>query len=84
MLYSCDFNPDGTCIATSSHDKKVRIYDIRTKKIVQIYDAHADSVLSVDFHPSGGFLLSTGADSKAKIWDLRMGKLAYTLLGHNG
>lgn len=57
---------------------------MRSKRVIQHYDAHADSVLSVKFHPSGHFLMSTGADGKVKVWDLRVGKLAYTLYGHNG
>jgi len=83
-VYKVQFSPDSTILASGSHDKKIKLYDVRSKRAIQHYDSHADSVLALDFHPSGQFLLSGGADSKVKVWDLRVGKLAYTLYGHNG
>lgn len=84
MVYKVQFSPDSTIVGSCSHDKKIKLFDVRSKRVIQHYDAHADSVLDIKFHPSGQFLMSAGADSKVKVWDLRLGKLAYTLYGHNG
>jgi len=78
------FHPDGTCIASGSDDKKIKIWDIRSKRLIQHYDAHAAPVSSISFHPSGNYLLSTGHDGLVKIWDLKLGQIIYTLHGHEG
>jgi|JI6StandDraft_1071083.scaffolds.fasta_scaffold14489_5 WD40 repeat protein len=66
-------------MASCSHDRRIKIYDLRTQKIIQNYEAHKGPVTSVDFHPYSANLLSTGDDGKTKIWDLRRGCLSYTL-----
>lgn len=73
----------GNCLASCSHDKKIKIYDLRTQKVIQTYDAHRGPVTSVDFHPYAASLLSTSEDGKTKIWDLRRGCLSYTLDTHS-
>ena len=78
------FHPDGTCIASGSSDRSIKIWDIRSQRLLQHYDAHQDGVNSVAFHPNGRFLLSASNDSTIKIWDLRQGHILYTLYGHEG
>jgi len=34
------FNSDGNCLASCSVDKKIKLYDLRSKKLIQSYDAH--------------------------------------------
>lgn len=36
----CNFSSDGTCMASCSADKKIKIYDLRCKRLIQSYDAH--------------------------------------------
>lgn len=78
------FHPDGTCIASGGADKVIKIFDIRSQKPIQHYDAASDVVKEVAFHPNGRFLLSAAADSTVKIWDLRQGHILYSLYGHEG
>jgi WD40 repeat protein len=83
-INSVKFHPDGTCIASGSSDNSIKIWDIRSLRLLQHYDAHQDSVSQVAFHPNGRFLLSASQDSTRKIWDLRQGHILYTLYGHEG
>jgi centriolar protein POC1 len=78
------FHPDGTCIASGSMDKSIKIWDIRSQRLIQHYDAHSSQVNEIDFHPNGRYLLSSSNDSTLKIWDLRQGHILYTLYGHEG
>lgn len=87
------FHPDGTCVASGSHDKKIKvsspsltpqIWDVRSKRLIQHYDAHTDSVNSIAFHPNGRYLVSASNDATLKLWDLRQGQNMYTLYGHEG
>lgn len=88
MLQSCvncvKFHPDGTCIASCSADRTVKLWDLRTNQLLQHYDAHDDIVNQIAFHPSGNFLSSVSNDGTLKIYDLCEGHLLYTVTGHTG
>jgi len=84
MVSDVKFHPDGTCIASCGSDRKIKIFDNRSHRLLQHYDAHDDLINSVAFHPHGTYLLSTSNDGNLKIWDLRKGHILYTLMGHTG
>jgi len=67
MVTSVAFHPDGTCIAAGSTDHTVKVWDIRTNRLLQHYQLHDDAVNSISFHPSGNFLLTASADSTLKV-----------------
>ena len=69
---------------SGSQDKKIKIWDVRSKRLIQHYDAHADTVNQIAVHPSGFYMLSASNDAKVKVWDLRQGRLIYTLYAHDG
>ena len=69
-------------MASGSVDRKIKVWDIRSKRLIQHYDAHPSSVTGISFHPSGNYLLSSSNDSTLKVWDLKMGQILYTLYGH--
>ena len=84
MVSDVKFHPDGTCLASCGSDKKIKVFDVRSHRLLQHYDAHTDLINSIAFHPSGQYLLSTSNDGNLKIWDLRKGHILYTLIGHEG
>ena len=69
-------------MASGSEDKTIKIWDIRSQRLIQHYDAHSDHVNEIDFHPNGRYLLSSSNDSTLKVWDLRQGHILFTLYGH--
>jgi len=79
---SVAFHPSGTFIAAGSTDSTVKIWDIRTNKLIQHYTSHTQAINSVSFHPCGNYLLTASNDSTLKIFDLLEGKIFYTLHGH--
>ena len=83
-INSVKFHPDGTCLASGGQDKTIKIWDIRSQRLIQKYDAHSAPCNEIDFHPNGRYLLSSSNDSTLKIWDLRQGHILYTLYGHEG
>lgn len=84
MVNDVKFHPDSTCLASCGTDKKIKIFDCRSQRLLQHYDAHDDAVNSLAFNSAGTHLISTSTDSSVKIWDLRRGCILYTLYGHEG
>lgn len=41
---SVRFHPDGTCVASASSDRSIKIFDLRSNRLLQHYDAHQESV----------------------------------------
>jgi WD40 repeat protein len=61
----------------------VKIWDIRTNKMLQHYQVHGGAVNSVKFHPSGHFLMTASDDSTLKVLDLREGCVVPLLLSRS-
>ena len=58
--------------ASVSDDKKLKIWDMRSKSAMQTIDAHVDSIMSVDYSPFDANLMITGsADKSVAVWDTR-------------
>jgi glucose repression regulatory protein TUP1 len=55
----------------------VRIWDIRTGKLLERFEGHRDSVYSVAFSPDGRSIVSGSLDKTIKVWDLSSQTLNY-------
>ena len=65
------FNPQGSLVATGSHDESVRLWDVRSGRTVAVVNAHQEPVVSVQFHPTDGSLFVTaGYDGLVRVWDV--------------
>src|SRR5262249_36527934 len=73
-------SPGGTLLATASHDKTVRLWEIATGKLTQTL-AGQDALLAVSFSPDGKLIAAGGADKKIVVWDASSGQLLHTLAG---
>jgi WD40 repeat protein/tRNA A-37 threonylcarbamoyl transferase component Bud32 len=56
----------------SSH---ITLYDLRERKILRTFDAHADGVYSLQFSHDGKTLVSGGKDGAVNFWDSNSGAL---------
>jgi WD40 repeat protein len=69
----CAFSPDGTLIATASHDRTVRLWDTATGRPAKILTGHAGAVSACDFSPDGALLATASHDRTARVWDVATG-----------
>jgi WD40 repeat protein len=76
------FSPDGTCLASGSQDKTVRLWDIATGQELHRLESHTGSVRAVTFSPDGTSLASAGSDGTVNLWEVASGRELRTFKGH--
>jgi len=73
---------DGKKIASGSRDFTVKIWDMKSGKLLHTLNGHTNWVTSVDFSPSGNEILSASWDQSIKIWNANIGAEITELKGH--
>ena len=53
-----DFHPMGRVIASTSHDKTWRLWDIETKKELMLQEGHSNQVYPLSFQDDGALLVN--------------------------
>ena len=81
-LWFVTFSPDGKRLATSSHDKTAKVWNVATGKDLLTLIGHTGPVKAVAFSPDGKRLATSSDDKTAKVWDAATGKELLTLRGH--
>ncbi|BAY23906.1 WD-repeat protein [Calothrix sp. NIES-2100] len=81
-ILSAAFNPNGQLLATCDTDCHVRVWEVKTGKLLLICQGHINWVRFVLFSPDGELLASCGADQNIKLWNVRDGVCIKTLTGH--
>jgi WD40 repeat protein len=81
-ILSAAFSPDGQLLATCDTDCHVRVWEVKTGKLLLICQGHTNWVRFVVFSPDGEILASCGADQNIKLWNVRDGVCIKTLTGH--
>ena len=76
------FSPDGSRLASASHDNTIRLWDAETAEELRTIKGHSNYVTSVSFSPDGQFLASASWDRTIKLWRGTTGCEVRTLDGH--
>jgi WD40 repeat protein len=64
------FSPQGRLLASGSHDKRIRIFDVGERRSTETLEGHKETVTSLAFNPDGRYLASASQDGTIRIWDL--------------
>ncbi len=82
-ILSAAFSPNAQLLATCDTDCHIRVWEVKTGKLLLICQGHTNWVRFVVFSPDGEILASCGADQKIKLWNVRDGVCIKTFTGHD-
>jgi WD40 repeat protein len=82
-ILSATFSPDGQILATCDTDCHVRLWEVKTGKLLLICQGHNNWVRAIAFSLDGQILASCGADCTVKLWNVQDGICIKTLMGHD-
>lgn len=71
-------------IVSGSHDKTIKVWDLKTGKLLNTLKGHSKLVKSVAITSDNSKIVSGSFDNTIKVWELNTGKLLNTLVGHSG
>jgi WD40 repeat protein/serine/threonine protein kinase len=83
-LHGVSFDPGGGRVAVAGADKTIKVWDIKSGRVVQTLRGHTDVVLSVAWSPNGRHVASAGADKTVRLWDLETRAEVFRRPGHVG
>lgn len=76
---------DESLRALGARDRKVRVFEVYTGRLVREMIGHAAKVNSADFSRDGRYVVSGGGpmDNLLRIWEISSGRCLRTLTGHD-
>jgi WD40 repeat protein len=80
---SISFSPDDVMLVCGYEDGSVKIWNVQTSNLVQLFNGHVKPVRSVMFSPCGTMILSGGDNTMVQIWDISPGRCNCVLDGHS-
>ena len=84
-VFSLAFKPNSYLLASGSHDKTVRIWDVGDRdnlRHVRTLRGHTDQIWSVAWSPDGRTLASASSDGTVRLWNPNNGINFAVLRGH--
>ena len=76
------WSPDGTRIASASHDGRIHIWEPFTGKCLLIYKEHLHCVNTLAWSPDSKWIASAGIERTLDVWDANTGAPRFTYNGH--
>ena len=82
MANTVCFSPDGALLVSGSNDNKIKVFEVKSGKLLKEFTAHSVGVKDLVFHPDGSMLYSAGRDNLIRVWDCSNWKRVNQFEGH--
>jgi hypothetical protein len=77
-----DFSSNREQLLSGSGDGVVRLWDLPSGKLVQVFEGHTDGVYHAVFDASQARILSGGRDRTIRLWDINTGRCLKVIEAH--
>ncbi len=75
------FSPDGSVLASISHDFSVSLWDTKAQELGKKLEGHTQPILDVAISANGTILASTSLDGTIRLWQISDGMERRVILG---
>ena len=72
-------SPSGRHVASGGEDTTVRLFEMRSRRCLEVLAGHGAEITALAFTPDARYLLSASRDQSVRVWDLEKGACARTL-----
>ena len=69
------YSPNGSLLASAGHDRTIRLWDMKERKLKQTLPEQTASILTLCFSFDGRWLVSGSEDGELALWDVATGRL---------
>lgn len=76
------FSPDDSLLAVASDDACIRLWEVKTGRLLRVLRGHNQRVNRIAFDKSGTRLVSGGNDNAIILWDIPTGEQIYKISEH--
>jgi len=67
-VYLISWSVDSRYLVSASQDSTLKLWDIKTRKLMMDLPGHADQIFALDWDVSGNYVVSGGKDRQVKLW----------------
>ena len=64
------FSPDGKSLAVGGWSKKLSLWDVGKRKLIEVVGEHTGEILSIAWSPKPNLLATGGTDKVVSLWDM--------------
>ena len=74
-------SPHGNIIASSSHDKTIRLWHAQTGEHLRVFAKQVNWAYNMTFSPDGDMLAYDSRDGSIRLWNVQNNSLLFTIMG---
>ena len=78
-VHGVAFSSDGRFVATACEDRKIRVWDAQSSRLIKTFSGHVDSASRVTFSPDDSILVSGDSEGSIRLWHLGSQQELYEL-----
>ncbi|CAH1765427.1 10659_t:CDS:10, partial [Entrophospora sp. SA101] len=84
LITTFGITPDDKLLVSASRSLLVKIWDLKTGKLLRTFRAHDSPIIVMAIDPTSSLVATGSADGVVKIWDIEGGFCTHNFHGHGG